>query len=119
MGTAQDDGGPVGQERNEKDHLSTRQDLFPGGTLPHASSAYPPLLQTHLISVHQDLLHSWGPSCPQLTTRLSAKPRVRQQLLCKGRHSAEIKEQAALSDTLLIKLLQADSIINELSVPCC
>ena len=119
MGTAQDDGGPVSQERNEKDHLSTRQDLFPGGTPPHANSAHPPLLQTHLISVHQDLLHSWGPSCPQLTTRLSAKPRVRQQLLCEGRHSAKIKEQAALSDTLLIKLLQADSIINELSVPCC
>ena len=76
------------------------------------------LLQTHLISAHQDLLYSWGPSCPQLTTQLSAKPRVRQQLLCEGRHSAKIKEQAALSDTLLIKLLQADSIINELPVPC-
>lgn len=51
-------------------------------------------------------------------TGFSAKPRIRQLLFCEGQCSGKIKEQAVLSDTLLIKLLQADSIINEPSVPC-
>lgn len=115
METAKDDGGPGGQERNQEDHLSSPQDLSPRG-----SSAHPPLLQTHLVSAHQDQLRSWGPLLPWADhTDSLQKPRVRQHLFCGARRSAKIKEQAALSDTLLIKLLQADSIINELSVPRC
>lgn len=105
MGTAQDDGGPVSQERNEKDRLSNLPDLFPWGNSSHANSAHPPLLQTHLISVHQDLLHSWGPSCPQLTTR-PPQPESQAQVTLRGpAFSKRSKSRLPYQTQPLIKLL--------------
>lgn len=116
-GLCQGDGGPVGQDKNQKDHLSTLQDLPTRKPLP-TCFACPPPLQTHLVSAHQDLFHSRGPSCPGPTTRALSKAQSQAAPLLRGAGVQQrSKSRLAYQTRSSLNFYRPDSIINELSVP--
>lgn len=78
----------------------------------------PPPLQTHLISAHQDLLHSQGPPCPGLTTRTLSKAQSQAAPLLRGAGVQQrSKSRPAYQTRSSLNFYRPDSIINELSVP--
>lgn len=97
----------MGQE-NQKDHLSTLQDFptrkpFPMPVLhmPSPSADPPPFCTSRCLSLPGPLL-PWADRTASLQS-----PEPGSSSSARGQRSAKIKEQAGLSDTLLIKLLQA------------
>lgn len=92
------------EEEPEKSPLNPAG-LFNWAAPPLACFAHSSPLQTCLISVPQDLLHSWGPLLPSADHTVSLQsPEPSSSFSARGQRSAKIKEQAVLSDMLLIKL---------------
>lgn len=81
---------------------------------PYACFACPPPLQTHLPSLHQDVLSS----CPGATTPALSKAQGQAATLLRGASVQQrSKSRPAYQTRSSLKFYGPDSIINELAVP--